>query len=43
MCWHLMKALLILLVTANFAVIWYKFYEEEIYHSFYFYDFEHLK
>ncbi len=33
-----MKALLILLVTADFAVIWYKFYEEEIYHSFYFYD-----
>ena len=32
-----MKALLILLVTADFAVIWYKFYEEEIYHSFYFY------
>ena len=34
---HLLKALLIILVTADFAVIWYRFYEEAIYRKFYFY------
>ena len=34
---HFMKALLIVLVTADFAVIWYKFYEGAIYRRFFFY------
>ena len=34
---HLLKALLILLVTADFSFIWYRFYEEAIYRKFYFY------
>ena len=34
---HIMKTLLILLVTADFAAIWYIFYEEAIYRKFYFY------
>ena len=34
---HLLKILLILLVTIDFAVIWYVFYEEALYRRFYFY------
>ena len=34
---HLVKLLLILFITADFAVIWFKFYEEAIYRRFYFY------
>ena len=34
---NLLKALLILLVTADFSFIWYRFYEEAIYRKFYFY------
>ena len=37
MCLHFLKAFLILLVTIDFAVIWYVFYEEAIYRRFYFY------
>ena len=33
---HLLKVLLILLVTVDFAVIWYAFYSEAIYRRFYF-------
>lgn len=34
---HFLKALLVFLVTAIFAVIWYRFYAEAIYRKFYFY------
>ena len=37
MCLHFMKALLVLLITVDFAVIWYAFYAEAIYRKFYFY------
>ena len=37
LCLHVMKALLILLVTVDFAVIWYNFYAEAIYLKFHFY------
>ena len=34
---HLLKTLLILLVTSDFAVVWYKFYAKTLYRRFYFY------
>jgi len=34
---QILKALLVILVTADFAVIWYIFYAESIYHRFHFY------
>lgn len=34
---HLLKMLLIVLVTSDFAVIWYVFYKEALYRRFYFY------